>query len=571
MRQRFITIVSLLLAALMIAPAAIISAQDEQVLTLLYWQAPSTMNAYLSGGTKEQEAMSITNEPLARYGTDGVEIIPYLATDIPTLENGGVSEDLTSITWNLRDDIVWSDGTPFTAADVVFTGEYCMDPDTGCSYTQNFEDVVSIEAPDDYTIVVTFGVPKPNPYGPFVGYNTPILQAAQFADCIGAAAQECTEQNFAPIGTGPYVVEEFRANDVITYVRNDNYRVEGQPFFDRVILKGGGDAESAARAVLETGEADYAWNLQVTPAILNAMEAMGQGQVVVGFAANVERLMLNQANDDPSLDEATRSVYMDGENPHPFLTNATVRQALAMAIDRDLIAEQLYGAGGVGTCNVLNGPPIFASPNTSCEQDIDGANALLDEAGIVDTDGDGIRELDGVPLEILYQTSTNAVRQSTQILIKDWWEAIGVSTELRNIDASVFFGSDVASPDTYGKFYADIEMFTSGITGADPETFMVRWICESMPGPDNNWLGRNTPRHCNPEYDAIFDEFRQTAGAENRAELAIQLNDLLVESNIIIPIVFRGSVSAASNRIVGPDINAFDSELWNIAEWALAG
>ena len=571
MRQRFVTIISVLLVAVMVGPAAIISAQDEQVLTLLYWQAPSTMNSYLSGGTKELEALSVVNEPLARISPDGLELIPYLAAEIPTLENGGISEDLTTITWTLRDDVVWSDGTPFTAADVVFTANYCMNPDTGCSYTGNFVNVASVEAVDDYTVLVTFDGPKPFPYGPFVTYQVPILQAAQFADCVGAAAQECTEQNFAPIGTGPFMVEEFRSNDVINYVRNPNYRVEGQPFFDRVILKGGGDAESAARAVLETGEADYAWNLQITPTILNAMEAMGQGQVVVGLAANVERLMLNQANDDPSLDIDSRSVYQDGENPHPFLTNPIVRQALSMAIDRQLIADQLYGFGQNGTCNLLNGPSVFVSPNNpDCSQDIEGANALLDEAGIIDTDGDGVRELDGVPLEILYQTSTNAVRQSTQILIKDWWEQIGVSTELRNIDGSVFFGSDVASPDTYGKFYADIEMFTSGITNNDPENFMVRWICDDMPGPDNNWLGRNTPRHCNPEYDATFEAYTQAVGVEARSALGIQLNDIIVQSFIIIPLVHRGSVSAVSNRVTGSDINPYDSELWNIAEWTLA-
>jgi peptide/nickel transport system substrate-binding protein len=544
-------------------------AQSEDTVNILFWQAASNLNPYLSGGTKELEAAALVIEPLVRYDPDGL-MVPWLVNDIPTVMNGGVSEDLTTITWNLRDDIVWSDGSPFTSADVVFTGEYCMHPETGCSTLSQFDGVTSIEALDDYTVKITFSGPKPFPYGPFVGYFNPILQAAQFDGCMGAAAQGCTAQNFAPIGTGPFVVEDFRANDVITYTANPNYRVEGQPGFARATFKGGGDAESAARAVLETGEADYAWNLQISPAVLNNMEAAGQGTVVVAFATNVERLMINQTNPDPMLDADSRSVWMeDGSNPHPFLTEPAVWQALSMAIDRNLIAEQLYGAGGIAVCNVLPGPPIYASTNNdSClVQDVAGANAMLDEAGIMDTDGDGVREYMGVPLSVTYQTSTNAVRQNTQALIKQWWSEIGVETELRNIDAAVFFGGDPASPDTYGKFYTDIEMYTNGSNGTDPETYMGNWRTTEISGPWNNWLGSNVPRWYSEEYDALLDQMSQTAILEERAALAIQMNDLLVQSGAVIPLVYRGSVSAYHNSIDGVDMNAWDSELWNLAEW----
>jgi len=562
--------VSIMLVIVMVITSlgSIAHAQDEKTLNILFWQAASNVNPYLSGGTKELEASALVIEPLVRYNPDG-EMVPWLVTEIPTVENGGVSEDLTQITWKLRDDIVWSDGTPFTAADVVFTGEYCTDPETGCAQTSQFDGVVSFEAVDDYTVVITFSGPKPFPYGPFVGYFNPILQKAQFEGCMGAAAQGCTDQNFAPIGTGPFMVEEFRANDVVTYVRNPNYRVEGQPYFDRVIFKGGGDAESAARAVLETGEADYAWNLQISPEVLNAMEAAGQGQVIVGFATNVERILVNQTNPDPDLGEM-RSVWVeDGSNAHPFLTDPAVWGAMSKAIDRNLIAEQLYGAGGVATCNILPGPPIYASTaNDDClVQDVAAANAMLDEAGIVDSDGDGIREYNGIPLSITYQTSTNAVRQSTQALIKQWWSEIGIETELRNVDAAVFFGGDPASPDTYGKFYTDVEMFTNGSNGTDPETYMGNWATDEISGPENNWLGNNVQRWYSEEYDALLNEMSQTAVLEERAELAKQMNDLIVQNGIVIPLVYRGSVSAHANDVQNVAMNAWDSELWNVAEW----
>ena len=539
-------------------------------LNILYWQAASTLNPYLSGGTKDIEAASVILEPLARYDETGM-MVPWLVDEIPTVDNGGVSEDLMSVTWTLKEDLIWSDGTPVTAEDVVFTGEYCMNEEMGCNGASYFTDVTGFEAVDERTVTVNFGVPKPFPYGPFVGAESPIIQRAQFENCTGAEAQNCTDENFGPIGTGPYVVTDFRANDVVVYEANENYREADQPAFQTMTFKGGGDATSAARAVLETGEADYAWNLQVEPEILTEMEAAGQGEVVTSFGTSVERLMVNLTNPDPALGDE-RAEYMDGNNPHPFLSDPAVRQALSLAIDRDILVEIGYGAAGQSTCNVLPAPEIYASTaNDEClTQNVEEANRLLDEAGWVDENGDGVREKDGVPLSILYQTSTNSVRQGTQALVKQMWEEIGVESELRNIDAAVFFGGDPASPDTFGKFFADIEMFTNNFAGTDPEQYMASWTCGEVSGADNQWLGNNIPRYCNPEYDALVAQMAETAGLEARAELAKQMNNMLIQEGAIIPLVHRGDVSARAMSLEGVRMNSWDSELWNIADWTRA-
>jgi peptide/nickel transport system substrate-binding protein len=536
-------------------------------LNILYWQAVSTLNAYLSGGTKDIEAASLISEPLARYDETG-KMVPWLVQEIPTVENGGVSEDLTSITWKLKEGILWSDGTPLTAEDVVFSWQYCLAPDMGCNALSWFSDVENVEAVDDLTVKITFSVPKPYPYGPFVGAESPIIQKAQFQDCMGVKAQECTEQNFGPIGTGPYKVKEFRANDVVVYDINENYRDPNKPFFKEVIFKGGGDAASAARAVLETGEVDYAWNVQVEPQILDQMALAGKGKVLPAYSTGVERLMVNFTNPDPALGDK-RSVWSeDDPNPHPFLTDYAVRRALSLAIDRNTIATQLYGAAGRPTCNVLPAPAIYVSTaNDEClVQDIPQANQILDEAGWL-PGPDGVRQKDGVRLSILYQTSTNSVRQSTQALIKQWWEEIGVETELRNIDAGVFFGGDPASPDTYGKFYADIEMYTNDFSGTDPEAYMANWLCDEIAGPDNQWLGNNIPRWCNHDYEALVAQLAKTGKLEERADLAKQMNDMLMQDYVMIPLVHRGNPSAIANSLLGVRMNAWDSELWNIADW----
>ena len=543
------------------------AAAPNRHLNILYWQAASTLNPYLSGGTKDIEAASMVVEPLAHYDENG-NMVPTLARDIPSVENGGVSADLRSITWTLRQDVNWSDGTPLTAHDVAFSGIYCMHEEAGCNSLTAFADVERIEAQGDHTVRITFSVPKPFPYGPFVGSTTPVLQKAQFEGCLGVKAQECTEQNFRPIGTGPFKVDEFRANDVISYSANEGYREPGKPWFRTATFKGGGDAASAARVVLETGEFDYAWNLQVEPEVLASMSAGGKGEVLAAYGTLVERLMVNHTNDDPSLGPERRSLYLDGANPHPFLADPAVRRALSMAIDRQILVDAGYGAGGKPTCNVVPAPPIYASTaNDECQTpNVPEANRLLDEAGWMRGE-DGVRAKDGVRLSILFQTSTNSVRQGTQALIKQMWGAIGVETELRNIDGGVFFGGDPASPDTFQKFYADIQMYTNNFDGTDPEVYLAGWVCDEAPGPDNQWLGSNVPRACVAEYDALVGELARTAGLDERAAIAKRLNDILVRNQYMIPLIWRARLSARSMSLQGVRINAWDSELWNVADW----
>ena len=561
------SLIAAVAVAAMVSSAAHAQRGRDGHLNILYWQASSTVNPYLSGGTKDLEAASLIIEPLAHYDENG-NMVPTLVDEIPTVENGGVASDLRSVTWKLTKGITWSDGTPLTAHDVVFTGEYCLDEAGGCNSTSYFSDVTKIEALDDHTVKVHFGVAKPFPYGPYVGSPSPILQKAQFKDCMGARAQECTEQNFGPIGTGPFKVEEFRANDVITLSANENYRDPDKPAFATATFKGGGDAASAARAVLETSEFDYAWNLQVEPEVLAQMAAAGKGTVVVAFSTSVERLMVNQTNDDPSLGPEKRSLYLDGANPHPFLSDPAVRRALSLAIDRSILVEAGYGAFGQVTCNVLPAPAVYASTaNDACKtQDVDEANGILDEAGWM-RGSDGVRAKDGVRISILYQTSTNSVRQATQALVKQMWEQIGVETELRNIDAAVFFGGDTASPDTYQKFYADIEMYTNNFSGTDPESYMANWSCSEIPGPENQWLGNNIQRSCTAQYDALVAEMSQTAALQERARLAKEMNDILAQNHYMIPLIWRGGVSAHANTLKGVRMNAWDSELWNVADW----
>ena len=322
-------------------------------------------------------------------------------------------------------------------------------------------------------------------------------------------------------------------------------------------------AAAAARSVMETGEFDYAWNIQLAPDVIAEMENGGKGEAIAAFGTLVERIMLNNTNPDPSLGPDERSVV----RPHPSLSDPAVYKALSMAIDRPLLVEIGYGSAGRVTCNLVAAPAAYSSDTFACDtQDIAGANRMLDAAGWK-RGADGVRAKDGVRLSYLYQTSTNAVRQDFQAIIKQWWSEIGVEVELRNISASVFFGGDPGSPDTFQRFYADVEMYANLFDGTDPQSYLGQYTCEKAPNPNSQWLGENIARFCDPAYDALHKQLSRVADLSERQRISRELNDMLIEGGALIPLVHRGRVSAKSNALGGVILNTWDSELWNVADW----
>ncbi|MFN8465832.1 MAG: peptide ABC transporter substrate-binding protein [Caldilineaceae bacterium] len=548
------------------APVPTKSPEQAKTLSILYWQAPTILNSHQASGTKDFDAAGVILEPLARINEKD-EYVPYLAAELPTVENGGVAADGTSVTWKLKPGVKWSDGSDFTADDVVFTWQYCADPATACATKSSFDPIANVEAVDPTTVKITWKEPQPNPFVAYTTYNGMILQKAQFANCIGANAisdADCQKANLAPIGTGAYKLEEFKPGDTAVYVRNENYRDADKVYFDKVIIKGGGDAASAARAVCETGEVDYAWNLQVQKAVLEPILAGGKCDSVAGGSFGVERVELNFSNPDPALGDK-RS---EPDQPHPILSDLKVRQAIAKAIDRQAIADQLYGPTGSATCNIAAAPAAIYSPNTKCERDVEGAKKLLEEAGWTDTNGNGTVDKDGKELVLSFTTTISALRQGEQAIIKENLAEIGIQVDLKAIDAGVFFGGDPGNPDTLNKFYADLQMYTNSPDSPDPAYYFAGWQCDKANSKANNWQGGNAGRYCNKDFDAAYAEFAKEFDPAKRAELAIGLNDMLVDDVAIIPLINRVTPSGKAKDIVGPTYNTFDSNLWNVGTWS---
>jgi len=535
-------------------------------LKILYWQAPTILNRHQATGTKDADASRLITEPLASFGKDGLPVANGLAAEIPTAANGGVSTDFTTVTWKLRTGVKWSDGTPFTADDVVATFTYQCDEKSAASTIDRCEGVKSVTAKDANTAVVTYKEPQPFYYQWGVGDAGTILQKAQYANCLGAKAKDCAADQ-KPIGTGPYKVREFKAGDVVTYDLNENFRDPNKPFFKSVTFKGGGDATSAARAAFQTGDVDYAWNLQVEATVLKPMaQQSSTATLTTVYGSSVERILINFSNPDPALGDNR------GEpgTKHPFFSDKAVRRALAMATDRNSVAEQLYGGGlsGKASCNILTAPEPMNSKNTDgldiCKFDLNAANAELDKAGWV-KGSDGVRAKGPVKLKILYQTTVNPVRQKTQDIMKANWEKVGFQVELKSVPAGTFFTN--TSPDGANHFWSDVEMFTNS-GDPDPTSYFVGWTTKQMTGKANNWQFGNYHRYSNPDLDAVVDSLRKETDQKKRNDLAIKANDILVSDVVVIPLINRTfATSGVSKSLKGVDPTPWDSEMWNIADW----
>lgn len=538
-------------------------------LKLLYWQAPTILNPHLAQGTKDYHAAHIVNEALLSADSAG-NFTPVLAANVPSRANGQVAADGKSVIYKLKPNIKWADGRAFTSDDVVFTYQFVSNKLTGATTYGSYVSVAKVEPLDPLTVKITFKAPTPGWYQPFVGENGMILPRHALDPYIGTNARNAPF-NLLSFGTGPYTVDSFRPGDLVVYKINPYYRDPNKPAFDQVQMKGGGDATSAARAVFQTAEYDYAWNLQVEWPVLQDIAKGGKGRLLIGAGGGVEQVYFNFTDPNKTVDGERSSV----KAPHPFLTDMKVRQALALAIDRQTMADQLYGQEGVATANTLTTPTTLASKNTKITYDPDQANKILDEAGW-QRGPDGVRQKSGVRLAVVFQTSVNSLRQKEQEIVKAGWDKIGVATTLKSVDAGVFFSSGPGNNDTWAHFYTDVEMFTTTFGSPFPIAYMARFYtgdaAQDIPQKTNNWSGIACTRWVDKTYNDLYDQVQTELDPAKGHDLWVKMNDRVIDQLASVPLIDRKSVSArASTLDTGPNMTAFDDETWNIADWTRRG
>jgi peptide/nickel transport system substrate-binding protein len=529
-------------------------------LRTLFWQGATLLNPHFAVGTKDQEGSRIFYEPLAAWDPEG-NLVPVLAAEIPDIENGGLTPDGLSVTWRLKPDVHWHDGQPFTADDVVFNWEYAADPATAATTIGSYKDI-TVEKVDELTVRVKFQKPTPFWADSFVGQRGMIIPKHLFDGYKGAGSRDAPA-NLKPVGTGPYRFVDFKPGDLVRGERDPSYHEPNRPYFDTIEMKGGGDAVSAARAVIQTGEYDYAWNLQVEDEILSRLEKTGgvAGRVEIFPGGAIETIQLNSTDPWTEVDGERSSA----KTQHPLFSDPAVRQALAMLVDRASVQAYIYGRTGIATGNFINNPKRFVSPNMKWEFDVGKANRVLEDAGW-QRGADGIRAKDGKKLKLVYQTSTNAPRQKTQAIVKQACQKAGIDVELKAITASVYFSSDVANPDTYKKFTADLQMYTTTLDAPDPQNFMRQFLSSEIAAKANKWQGQDVSRWHNQAYDEAFHAAESELDPVKRAALFIGMNDMVVEDHAIIPVVYRPGVAGMAKNLRAT-LSGWDNAFWNLKDW----
>ncbi len=534
------------LASQMLAAAGVAHAQPKApaftptkrggggLLKTLWWQAPTLLNPHFATGTKDQDASRIFYEPLAAFDPDG-NIVPVLASEVPSVSAGTLARDLTWVTWKLKRGVTWHDGKPFTADDVVFNWEFVADPATSAVTSGSYREISRIETPDPYTVKLVFNKPQPFWADAFCGARGQIIPKHHFDAYRGAKSREAPA-NLRPVGTGAFRFVDFKPGDVVRAELNPSYHVPNRPYFDTLEMKGGGDAGGgrdppAARAGRQGPD-----------------EHLGH-----------RKHRAHSAQQHRSVDRGGR-----------LLSDPVVRQALNLLVDRASVQEQIYGRQGQTTANYLNAPSRFRSSSQRWEFNVEKAAALLETAGWK-RGGDGIRTKDGKRLKMLYQTSINAPRQKNQQIVKQAAAKAGIELELKSVTASVFFSSDPANPDTYPHFYSDLQMYNNGPNAPDPQYFMNQFVSWEVASKANKWQGRNITRWRNEEYDRAYTTADSELDPVKRAALFIRMNDLLIQNVVVIPVLWRNGASASAANLRGMDLSGWESTFWRLPYWSRQG
>ncbi|HEU0163777.1 MAG TPA: peptide ABC transporter substrate-binding protein [Thermomicrobiales bacterium] len=543
---------------------------DGGELKILQWQAPSELSPHVATGTKDFMAAALVLEPLMQYLEDG-SLVANIITELPSVDNGLLAADLTSVTYKLIPNITWSDGEPLTADDIQYTWQWVMNKDNASVHYGVYAPIKNIEVIDPLTAKLTFNAPNPYWAESFAGTDSGYIYPKHILEPGGQKANDAFR--LKPIGTGPYIVDSFSPNDQAVFVINDKFRFPTKPFFSKVTIKGGGDAASAARAVLQTADYDFAWNLAIEPELLNSMAtADSPGVVLSSPGSSVEQIQLQFADPDKTVDGQKAEM----NTPHPFFTDKTVRQAFALAIDRDTIANKFYLGGDKepAVANVVSGIPAIESPNNAVEFDIDKANQMLDAAGW--TKDGNTRKKDGVELKLSYATTIASVRQKTQAVIKQDLEKIGFSVQLVQVDAGIYFDSSPSNDQNRGHFYWDLEEYANQALSPRPLSYVNSWYSgkdrSNIAQKSNQWSGGNANRYVNPDFDKLYEEAVSETDAEKLAQLYIQMNDVVVQDVAVVALVRTSTKCAASKRLNPANFafGPFTYQYWNIANWNLA-
>ena len=471
------------------------------------------------------------------------EAVPVMVTEIPSEENGGISEDGRTITFRLRDDLVWSDGTPLTSDDFVFTVDMFLDPANTVQTTYPYDAIETIEAPDPQTVVVTFT----EPFSPWLAWMwRSILPAHVLRPVFEAEGTlDAAEWNLAPtVGAGPYRFEEWESGSFARFVRNENW-FGTPPIIDEIFVRFVPDDASQV-AALQNGEGDLGTFIAYSD--VPTLESAGVQVMSVPSGYN-EGIFF----------------YMDPENAHPALLDVRVRQAIAMAIDRESMTNDMLLGLTQPASTLWDNMPQNSPDIEPWPYDPDGAMALLDEAGWTDTNGDGVRDKDGTELILVHGTSIREIRQDAQAVMQQQLAEVGIQLDLQSVDSNVLFASyGDGGPAATGEY--DLFQWSDGPAYPDPDHYY--WLCSEIPS-DEYPDGSNWQFVCDEELDGLFQLQATQTNAEERTATFHQITKYMHDNVIWYGLWQDPDVWALSGRLQNVKMSGA-TPFYSIAEWDLS-
>ena len=503
-----------------------------------------------------QTVITYVHRPFAEYLIDvneKGEYVPVLAVEVPSVENGGVSEDGLTITYKLKKGIKWSDGQPFTSADVKFTWEALINPKNLVKSRSGYELIESVETPDDHTAVVKYK----EYYAPYLTRFSPVLPKHILGQLDN---MNDAPYNRMPVGTGAFRVTEWVSGDHITMVKNPYYREADKVKIDKLFFKIIPSREVGI-AQIQAGDVDGVWDL--IEAQIPMMEKNPEISLCLSNGLVSERLILNHSTPFPPNNG-------NPDYPHPILADLRVRQAIQYAIDKDTIIDKLlYGKAQPGTTEIPDG--WAHNPDVKpTEYDPEKAKQLLDAAGWK-PGADGIREKDGTRLRLKITTTTgNKLREMVEQVLVAQMKAVGIEFYIENVPSSVLFGSWANDADRKKGRY-DILMYTTG-PGIDPhQQYEGYFHSKNIPTEANGGSGYNYTRHRDAELDKWLDLAGKAPSLEKRAEAYRKAQARVAE---IVPHIYlyrRVNVHAFRNNVKGWIPNGYGIidvvATWNVADW----
>jgi peptide/nickel transport system substrate-binding protein len=542
------------------APTVPPTPQGPTSLVIVIPEDPPSFNAVISDSGYDALVMHLSLLGVAEIDPTG-KVYPVLAAELPTVDNGGVviHEDTGAmdVTWTMRSDIQWADGTPVTADDVVFTYDAIIDPNTG-SWIPGLDLVTGVDKIDDYKFVVHFSSVYPSYLTLFGGRQVVIWPKHYCKAEQGFQNWDCGRE---PLSDGPYVLKEWMSGDHLTFARNPNYFEAGKPSIDNLVVKIVPDA-TVRETMLRQGDADVlmwateqvADNLRNDPNVKVSISPTGRF---------VMRLFFNLAakgSTDPV------------KKPNPLFSDVRVRQAIRSAIDVDKIVGSVWHGFPIPVWTEFFRPPYNTCNIARPKYDPQAADALLDQAGWI-TASDGIRVCQGCKtakdgtrfkFELLTYSEYGEPLILTQQLLAEMLKAVGIEATLSQAQGSVMWAdSSSGGIEQTGNF--ELDLYDDGYAGNDPTDFLWQYYDSASAQPDNGW---NIGRWNSPQMDELLNN-AYTLNETDRQAAFCQMAQLLDTELPQILLFSTVNADAYSTRVEGVEANVNNVVSWNAADWKI--